>query len=222
MDAFNQLQVENEISDFVIVIYHGGLEYHHLPEPYMIKLFKFLIESGADCVVSHHTHRYSGLLYHKSKPILFGLGNLLSVTKNKNTEGWLIGIVARLRLEKSELSVELIPTQMRNDFSFVGLLPEGKRKIVLTHFTEISEIISNKILLNEYWDKENENAQRNILNILKSDSRFEYRIRKYLPVIFKSSISHYKLMNFLNIIRCSSQRGRLINILEKMYNKMNV
>ena len=220
IEAFNDINEEKKWNDYVIVIYHGGLEYHHLPSPEIVKLFKFLIESGADCVVSHHTHRYSGLIYHHNKPILFGLGNFLSSTKTKNTEGWLTGLVAKIRFENNNVIAEMIPTQMEPDFSAVSTMSELKNQIVLNHVSELSQIISNEKKLQEYWEQEYEKFQKQLINILRSDSRFEYRLRKNFPVLFKPGISRYKLLNVLNLVRCSSHRGRLINVLEDLYKKI--
>jgi len=35
IDAYNDVKREREKNDYVIVVYHGGLEYHHIPYPYI-------------------------------------------------------------------------------------------------------------------------------------------------------------------------------------------
>jgi len=220
IDALNQIKSEKEANDFVILIYHGGLEYHHLPTPGIVKLFKFLVEAGSDCIISHHTHRYSGLLFHNNKPIIYGLGNFLAKTKSKNANGWYIGLIAKVKLENNSVSAEIIPTQIGSNFLTVGLVSESKRQMVLAHITEISEIINDEKLLQEYWDKEYEKSQSKLFDILKSDCRFEYRLRKYFPVLFNPGISQYRLINILNLMRCSSHREQLIMLLERYYKSL--
>ena len=71
-------------ADIVIVIIHGGREYHHLPLPSFKKLCEFYIDAGADVIVGHHPHYYGGYFYYKGKPIFFSLGNLYADSKKKD------------------------------------------------------------------------------------------------------------------------------------------
>ena len=62
-------------SDFVLVIVHGGIEHYQLPTPRMKEQYRFTIDCGADAVVNHHQHCYSGYEVYKGHPIFYGLGN---------------------------------------------------------------------------------------------------------------------------------------------------
>lgn len=122
IDAFYQIQDAKAVCDVVFVIYHGGIEYHYLPIPTIIKQFKFLIDAGADGIVSHHTHRYSGVIEYRHKPIFLGLGNFLSSTKTKVTDDWLIGVMAVVTISSDAIQHQIIPTKMNRDFAFVDVL----------------------------------------------------------------------------------------------------
>ena len=62
-------------SDYVIVITHGGIETYQLPTPRMQETYRFFLDAGADIVVNHHQHCYSGFERYKGKYIYYGLGN---------------------------------------------------------------------------------------------------------------------------------------------------
>ncbi len=47
-------------ADYVLVIVHGGHEHYQLPNPRMQETYRFFIDAGADAVVNHHQHCYSG------------------------------------------------------------------------------------------------------------------------------------------------------------------
>ena len=59
----------------VVVIYHGGNEYYPLPRPELKKTFHFLADIGADAVVGHHTHVFSGYEMYNGIPLVYSLGN---------------------------------------------------------------------------------------------------------------------------------------------------
>jgi len=215
INSYYDIQNEKYENDYVIVIYHGGIEYQYYPTTEMVKNFKFMIDVGADSVVAHHSHRYSGTLVYKEKPIFFGLGNFISPTKSKVTDDWLIGLMVRLELKKSSVNFHLIPVKMSGDFKNVYLMDSEDANNILIHIRKISDIISNKIMLVDYWKKYDKVNKERIFRLLKSNSRFEYRLRKYLPKLFCNRITQYKRNTLLNMIRCDSHRNMLITILEK-------
>ena len=55
--------------DFVIVIVHGGHEMHQLPSPLMQKTYRWFVDMGADAVINHHQHCFSGYEIYKGSPI---------------------------------------------------------------------------------------------------------------------------------------------------------
>ena len=69
------IQEAKKNADFVLVIVHGGHEHYQLPSPRMQETYRFFVDAGADAVVNHHQHCYSGYEFYKEKPIFYGLGN---------------------------------------------------------------------------------------------------------------------------------------------------
>ncbi len=217
--AFYQIKEVKEKSDFVAVIFHGGVEHHKYPTLEMVKNFKFMVDAGADCIVSHHTHTYSGMIYYRGKPILFGLGNFLSPTITKVNENWLTGLIAKLKIKEKNISVNLIPVKMNESYTRVDLLNILENRKILDEVNKISGTIENERALRNYWKNENKKDANRLLNIMQSNSRWKYRLRKYLYPVFKTGITDFKLLNILNMVRCSSHQDRMIDILEMIYDQ---
>ncbi len=218
IDAFYQIKGAKKDNDYVIVIYHGGLEYHYLPSTEIIKRFKFFVDAGADSVVSHHTHRYSGMMLHKNKPIFFGLGNFFASTKTAATDSWLKGIMVQLKITETGIYHRIIPTKMASDFGSVDLLEGHEKQKILEHFDKFSEKISDEKAIQSYWEDIYCSSSDRFTNLIKSDSRLEFRLRKRLPKIFKTELSQYKLLTILNLFRCDAHRDQVVKVLENMYN----
>jgi poly-gamma-glutamate synthesis protein (capsule biosynthesis protein) len=47
-------------ADYAVVIVHGGIEGFQLPTLRMQDLYRYFVDCGADVVVNHHQHCYSG------------------------------------------------------------------------------------------------------------------------------------------------------------------
>ncbi len=69
------IQEGKQKAKYVLVIVHGGTELYKLPSLRMKETYRFFIEQGADAVVNHHQHCYSGYEVYLGKPIFYGLGN---------------------------------------------------------------------------------------------------------------------------------------------------
>ena len=58
---FYQIQQAKMQADAVVLIAHGGHEYYQLPSPRTQELYRFFIDAGANAVVAHHPHCFSGM-----------------------------------------------------------------------------------------------------------------------------------------------------------------
>ena len=77
IQQYYSIQEARKNADYVLVIVHGGHELFQLPSLRMVETYRFFIETGADAVVNHHQHCYSGYEIWKGKPIFYGIGNFL-------------------------------------------------------------------------------------------------------------------------------------------------
>jgi len=72
--------------DFIIISLHWGMEFEFYPRQDQVDIAHYLIECGADAIISHHTHNIQPYEFyqtrrdlHRKAPIFYGLGNLASI-----------------------------------------------------------------------------------------------------------------------------------------------
>jgi len=75
IQQYYAIQEARRKADYVLVVVHGGHEMWQLPSPRMKQTYQFFIDAGADAVINHHQHCFSGYEIYKGKPIVYGLGN---------------------------------------------------------------------------------------------------------------------------------------------------
>lgn len=213
ISAYWDLKKEKSENDYVIVIYHGGLEYHTFPLPGLKKKLEFMIEIGADAVICHHTHQISGYSFYKDKPIFFSLGNFFMPTTRRDLTEWRKGILLKLKLVQGKVEISPVLVIMDEDFTGLDLACGEFSESVLHHVEDVSKKLLDEEFLKSYWNSVNTDSSDMILSQLKSETRIEYRLRKKFA--FLARISKYRAMILLNLIRCDSHRERLIKVLER-------
>jgi poly-gamma-glutamate capsule biosynthesis protein CapA/YwtB (metallophosphatase superfamily) len=68
---------ERKDVDIIAVSYHGGVEYQDEPLTRTRDVAIAAIDAGADVFLGHHPHVVQGLSFHRDRPIVYSLGNLL-------------------------------------------------------------------------------------------------------------------------------------------------
>ena len=90
--------------DFIIVIYHGGTEKFRYPSPQTRRRFHRMVDSGANMVLSQHTHCIGSEEYYKGAYLLYGQGNFLF--RSFNNEFTDTGLVIELQFEEGKPTVK--------------------------------------------------------------------------------------------------------------------
>lgn len=134
-------------ASYVIVIIHGGHEHYNLPSPRMQEMYRFFVDIGADAVVNHHQHCYSGYEYYKGKPIVYGLGNF-SFDWQGSKMDWAEGYMVRLILDK-EIDLELIPYIQNMEEPGIRLLCGEEKDRFMQNVEQLNSIIQNPEILQQ-------------------------------------------------------------------------
>ena len=74
---FNQVKELKSYVDYVIVINHTGIELLKYPLPRDQKIFRKIVDSGADLVVGSHSHCIQTMENYMGKKIYYGIGDLV-------------------------------------------------------------------------------------------------------------------------------------------------
>jgi poly-gamma-glutamate synthesis protein (capsule biosynthesis protein) len=81
--------------DFVVLSYHGGIEYSPAAADDTREFAHLAIDAGADIVIGHHPHVVQNVEWYKGRPILYSLGNFVFRQFDPGTE-W--GLAVRITL----------------------------------------------------------------------------------------------------------------------------
>lgn len=194
-------------ADNVILIIHGGPERYEYPTPRMKELYRFFVDSGADVVVNHHQHCYSGYEIYNGKPIFYGLGNFCFDYANKNKSKWNDGFILQLVFDESDTTFDLIPYVQGFDVPGVRLMAEGEKRIFYDFIAECNQLIQDDSKLEKKYREFCEDSKDMYLVTLEpySNKYLRYaRFRKFIP----SFLSKKRAYNILNYVICESHRER--------------
>ena len=146
---FNTIREARQKSDYVLVIIHGGIEGYQYPTQRMVDTYRFFIDAGADAVVNHHQHCFSGYEIYNSKPIFYGLGNFCFDKNNPNDFLWTRGYLVIINFNKLGVNYEIIPYVQCAEHPIVNLLHEQDKRLFFDELMYINEVISNVKLLKD-------------------------------------------------------------------------
>ena len=216
IDNHKDIKEAKENADFVIVIAHGGKEHYPLPTPKVKERYRFYVDSGADLVVAHHTHIYSGFEIYNEKPIFYSLGNFIFDYKKKyQTGNWTQGYGVMFYLNNNALSFDLIPFyQGRSENPDLKLFNMEEKNDFDVKVQELNKIITNDELFDISWKKYINEAQTRYKALLFTQNKYirELEARSLIPKVFKHNKEHQLVL--LNLLRCETHREIMIDVLK--------
>jgi len=218
IDNVRQIRDAKENSDFVMVVVHGGHEYYSYPSPRMQKEYRFYAEEGANIVVGHHTHCVSGYEIHNGVPIFYSLGNLFFPWEGR-PDFWYEGMLLKLNIltENKRVGFELIPYKQSEKDAEIKIMKESDKESFFKNIYNIKDIISNKTLLQNEWEKFVGKMTDSYFSNITIQSDFLRKVVHKLKLLKRPQREYSKRV--LNIIRCESHRDILVRSLKKHINE---
>lgn len=205
VQQFYAIQRAKGEADYVVVIVHGGHEHWQLPSPRMQETYRFFIDAGADVVVNHHQHCYSGYEVYNERPIFYGLGNFCFDRPDKRNSLWNQGYLVRLNLD-FDVSWEIIPYNQCNIEPRVVILVKDSFNDKLEN---LNEVITTSDRLVYETNKYYTSCAKQYSNIFEPLSNKLYLVckhRGWLP----SLITKRKKLKAKNYICCEAHRDKLL------------
>ncbi len=198
-------------ANYVLVIVHGGIEKYQLPTPRMKRTYRHFIDLGADAVVNHHQHCFSGYELYKGKPIFYGLGNFCFDRTNEN-ETWFEGLAVRITFDNN-ISYTIIPYTQCYHEPCVSLCPESNYDDTIKN---LNDIIQDDLLLEKSFHLFIEKRKNSLLLDLLPIHN------KYLSALIRRGIinipyNEKDLIRIKNKISCESHHENLMSMLSNIY-----
>lgn len=213
----------------VIIYYHGGNEYCNLPNPFVRKLARLLIDFGSDLFVGVHSHCVQAFETYKDKKIFYGLGNFIfdstspTIPIKRRLKNFMktiirrtlkdkhradIGLVLSVSIVEENAEIDIRPT-VYNERGLSFLTSEA-----LAHFqasmSDINEILADDYLYDLHWGSWVISQEKSIKRVLEGFNYNNLYVGKnYFP--FQNYLrceSHLALVQKYNEIISSRERER--------------
>lgn len=195
-------------ADYVLVIVHGGHEHYQLPSPRMQETYRFFVDAGADAVVNHHQHCYSGYEIYNGKPVFYGLGNFCFDNPNYFTDLWSYGYMVKINFSDN-ISFDIIPYEQCSDKPAVRL--RGKNSVA-DKIKELNEVITDERLLADETASYYRQSAKSIQFVF--EPRFCRLIGKLFRIGWLSRLmKRGKFTRLQNVVMCEAHRDKLMYFL---------
>lgn len=212
-----QIQNAKKNADYVVVIVHGGVELYPLPTPRMKELYRFFVDMGADAVINHHQHCYSGYEVYNGKPIFYGLGNFCMDSDISNNPRQHTGILVNLSFSEI-ISFDIIPYQQCDKEAKVIVLEEKEKSAVIADIIRLNEIIANDIELKaEYWKYIERKSNQIFFRFSSCSGKLYARLAQ--KGLLKVTPNKNRALRLLEYLNCDSHRDIARNALTNYLKK---
>lgn len=209
--SYDQIRDLKEKVDYLIILYHGGIEYYKLPSPLLQKKCRKMIETGADFITVQHSHCIGTIEKYKNGTILYGQGNSIFGFR-EYSESWNEGIIVNIDYKSREISYICIESKSNGVFI----------SDINAHTKRIEQLYQDSLRINDTeWLRESWTEfciKDKALRLPQLYGRG--RLFNKLNRIFKNKLidclfNKNEKRITLNLLRCESHHEVLKTILEK-------
>ena len=201
--------------DYLIVIYHGGIEKFHYPSPELRKRFHRMADNGADMILAQHTHCIGCEELYNDSYLLYGQGDFLlkNYAPGLTDSGLIIELLVadgRVEIKKHVVKSEdnlFVRYDEQQDFSA---------------FEERSRLLQDEEYIRQQLQKFCDGELKLYLKAFKSPSRMIRRFAAYFPKTYQKWLYRYNerdLMFTLHTLRSEQNRETAIIGIEHLLNK---
>ncbi len=204
-----------EKSDFLILIIHGGHEGYNLPSPRMKKVYRYFADIGADVIVGHHAHAFTGYEIYNEVPIIYNIGNFIFDRKKIIDDSWHIGFAVFLFIKENNLDhIYLIPYKQCKEIPGVHILHSEELLEFSENISRLNGIIvDSETLLNEF-NSFVRSRKVYYLSTFLGLNKFSRKLLK-LNIFNRFLFKKRRILNHLNHIRCQSHCDILTDCLKQ-------
>ncbi|MCK9555489.1 CapA family protein [bacterium] len=194
-------------SDFVIVFAHAGSEYQLVPSPRIQRIYRSMIDAGADLVVGCHPHVPQGIERYGKGFIFYCLGNFIFDYKVQGNLPFDMGYVLKVGFAKNSLkSIDIKAVKLDSE---KGLGFITKQADFINYIRCVSGDFNDLPRLTAVWEQE-------VINLYNS---YKYFLNPGIKSFLSNKIFGRKnILPFLNVFQCASHADVLHTILKMIHN----
>ena len=204
----HDIEVLRKECDYLVVIYHGGIEKFPYPSPETRKRFHRMADSGADMVLSQHTHCIGSEENYNGSYLLYGQGDFL--LKNFKPGLTDTGLLVELAIQDGRVEVRKHKVESV-DNKYVRYAANQD----LSDFMQRSSRIEDEEFVDSEFRRFCKGELRLYLTAFKSPGRMRQRFRRFFPSAFKrwlfsDAFSDRDLLFTLHTLRSEQNRETAI------------
>jgi len=213
IDITNRIKHYKKLNKCVCLILHRGHEHFSFPSPNMVEEFRFFVDNGADLIITHHSHFYSGFEKYKNGHIFYGLGNMLFDSSTKD-ERWFESFLLKINFQNKKIKdFKILPINHKVENG--KILISNEEKFFLNQ-NLINQIIKNQKLLENKWLDHVSFMELSYLLMLQNKSKYILSLVKRAPFFKKYFLRETNntliLQNYFN---CEAHQEAIKQILNK-------
>ena len=216
IDIFNRIKEVKNHSDYIILVIHGGIEHYQLPSPRMVELYRYFVDCGADAVINHHQHCFSGYEIYKGKPVVYGIGNFCFDSDSDihlRHETFNYGYLSRL-IFKNNGSIVFEPIPYEQCYKKPGVFLINEKDAFNKRIMELNNIIADDDKLKREFQLMANIKRKYYKGLLRP---YNSRILKSLNSrgLFPSMINEVNVKSLNAMINCESHLDVIKESLKK-------
>lgn len=216
LETLDDIEELRKKCDYLVVLFHGGMEGYPYPTPYQQKVCRKMCEKGADIVVCQHSHIIGCEEKYQNRRIVYGQGNfLLDETSDKN---WFSGLMIEATLDSNNATVKYIPIQVKDHIVCV----HSDYATVLEAFNKRSLEIEKDNMVEELFSHLSDTKLSDYLLILSGKSRLIRRVLRRLGITkyYRKVYSKDVCNMILDYLYCDTHREAIENgLIKHLQNK---
>lgn len=192
--------------DYLVVLYHGGIEKFHYPSPETRKRFHRMADCGADMILAQHTHCIGCEEYYNGSYLLYGQGDFL--LKNFAPGLTDTGLIVELVIENGQVQIKKHKVK-----SVDNLFVRYDEQQDLSEFNSRSNKVGDEDYVYQELQKFCDKELRLYLTAFKSPSKLRLRLKRFFPKAYKKWLYQYNerdLMFALHTLRSEQNRETAI------------
>lgn len=214
-DPYNSFDLVTEMKkhcDYLIVLYHGGIEHYKNPSPLLQKKCRKFANSGADLVLCQHSHCIGTVEEINGSTILYGQGNSLFGYRQGN-DAWNEGLMVSIEFGvKPVLRFRML--KATKDGIVFASKEESEKRVEEMH--KDSEKLNDLLWIENQWLLFSKKQEAMYFPMLFGRGRVFNKVNRILNnKLINKIYSRGKFMVTMNLLRCEAHHEVVQTILEE-------
>ena len=210
LSSFYYIREQKRNAEYLIVVFHGGVEYFQYPTPMLQRICRKMIDSGADLVTCQHSHCIGTYEEYKSGYIFYGQGNFLFDDSNNPLEKTAV----LLSVNTENKIVRIIPISKMG--SLVRICNKEQYDDVLQQINSRNREIQDAKKVRALFERFVDNQEREVLNACVGYNKIFKALNKLTKGrVAKNVFNSNGRMRLYNMLRSVS----LLEIMEEVMSR---